>query len=78
MKHTELPPAQGLYDPANERDACGMGFVAHVKGVKSAKIVQQALKILTHMEHRGACGCEENTGGGHYAPDSTQVPQPGM
>ncbi|CAA6802986.1 MAG: Glutamate synthase [NADPH] large chain (EC [uncultured Thiotrichaceae bacterium] len=64
MKHTELPPAQGLYDPANEHDACGMGFVAHLKGVKSAKIVQQALKILTHMEHRGACGCEENTGDG--------------
>ncbi len=64
MKYTELPPAQGLYDPANEHDACGMGFVAHLKGVKSAKIVQQALKVLTHMEHRGACGCEENTGDG--------------
>ncbi len=64
MKYTELPPAQGLYDPAYEHDACGMGFVAHLKGVKSAKIVQQALKVLTCMEHRGACGCEENTGDG--------------
>jgi glutamate synthase (ferredoxin) len=64
MKHIELPPAQGLYDPAYEHDACGMGFVAHLKGAKSATIVQQALKILTHMEHRGACGCEENTGDG--------------
>ncbi|MEZ5476093.1 MAG: hypothetical protein R3E95_00895 [Thiolinea sp.] len=64
MKHFALPPAQGLYDPAYEHDACGMGFVAHLKGEKSAQIVQQALKVLTHMEHRGACGCEENTGDG--------------
>lgn len=64
MKYTELPPAQGLYDPQFEHDACGMGFVAHLKGVKSHTIIQQALKILTHMEHRGACGCEENTGDG--------------
>ncbi|QTR49003.1 glutamate synthase large subunit [Candidatus Thiothrix anitrata] len=64
MRYTELPPAQGLYDPSFEHDACGMGFVAHLKGVKSHRIVQQALKVLTHMEHRGACGCEENTGDG--------------
>lgn len=64
MKYTELPPAQGLYDPGFEHDACGMGFVAHLKGVKSHRIVQQALKVLTHMEHRGARGCEENTGDG--------------
>ena len=64
MRYTELPPAQGLYDPGYEHDACGMGFVAHLKGVKSHQIVQQALTVLTHMEHRGACGCEENTGDG--------------
>ncbi|MEZ5450749.1 MAG: hypothetical protein R3E89_17855 [Thiolinea sp.] len=64
MKYSALPPAQGLYDPAYEHDACGMGFVAHLKGQKSNQIVRQALKILTHMEHRGACGCEENTGDG--------------
>jgi glutamate synthase (ferredoxin) len=64
MRYTELPPAQGLYNPGYEHDACGMGFVAHLKGVKSHRIVQQALKVLTHMEHRGACGCEENTGDG--------------
>jgi glutamate synthase (ferredoxin) len=64
MRYTELPPVQGLYNPEFEHDACGMGFVAHLKGVKSHKIVQQALKVLTHMEHRGACGCEENTGDG--------------
>ena len=64
MRYTEFPPAQGLYDPGFEHDACGMGFVAHLKGVKSHRIVQQALKVLTHMEHRGARGCEENTGDG--------------
>ena len=65
MKHTDLtPPAQGLYDPAFEHDACGMGFVAHLKGVKSAQIVQQALTVLNHMEHRGAQGAEVNTGDG--------------
>ena len=65
MKQTALyPQAQGMYDPALEHDACGMGFVAHLKGAQSSQIVQQALKILTHMEHRGACGCEENTGDG--------------
>lgn len=64
MKYTELPKAQGLYDPVNEHDACGMGFTAHLKGVKSHQIVQQALKILTHMEHRGAVGFEANTGDG--------------
>lgn len=64
MRYSELPPAQGLYDPGFEHDACGMGFVAHLKGVKSHRIVQQALNVLTHMEHRGACGCEENTGDG--------------
>ncbi|PID50003.1 MAG: glutamate synthase large subunit [Proteobacteria bacterium] len=65
MKETALfPPPQGLYDPAHEHDACGMGFVAHLKGIKSNQIVQQALKVLIHMEHRGACGCEENSGDG--------------
>jgi len=64
MKYSELPAEQGLYNPAYEHDACGMGFVAHLKGVKSARIVQQALNILTNMEHRGAVGSEVNTGDG--------------
>jgi glutamate synthase (ferredoxin) len=58
------PEAQGLYDPANEHDACGVGFVAHVKGKKSHAIVRQALQVLINLQHRGACGCEANTGDG--------------
>ena len=59
-----VPPAQGLYDPAYEHDACGVGFVVHVKGVRSHAIVEQALKVLINLLHRGACGCEANTGDG--------------
>ncbi len=59
-----LPEAQGLYDPAFEHDSCGIGFVVNVKGVKSHDIVQMGLKILVNMDHRGACGCEPNTGDG--------------
>ena len=58
------PKAQGLYDPANEHDSCGVGFVAHIKGQKSRQIVDDALRMLKHMAHRGACGCEQNTGDG--------------
>ncbi len=55
---------QGLYDAAFEKDSCGIGFVANLKGRKSHDIVSQALTMLEHMEHRGACGCESNTGDG--------------
>jgi glutamate synthase (NADPH/NADH) large chain len=54
----------GLYDPAYEHDACGIGFVAHIKGIKAHQNVDDALTILENMEHRGACGCEINTGDG--------------
>lgn len=54
----------GLYDSRFEHDACGIGFVANLKGRKSHKIVKDALHMLTRMYHRGACGCEENTGDG--------------
>ena len=54
----------GLYDPSREHDACGVGFVVDMKGRKSHTIVTQALTILKNLEHRGACGCEENTGDG--------------
>jgi len=54
----------GLYDPAYEHDACGIGFVANIKGVKSHQNVIDGLTILENMEHRGACGCEINTGDG--------------
>lgn len=55
---------EGLYDPQFEHDACGVGFVAHIKGVKSHQNVSDALTALENMEHRGACGCEANTGDG--------------
>ncbi|MFL5787554.1 MAG: glutamate synthase large subunit, partial [Flavisolibacter sp.] len=54
----------GLYSPAFEHDACGIGFVANFKSNKSHQIVSDALTILENMEHRGACGCENNTGDG--------------
>ena len=58
------PEATGLYDPRNEHDNCGVGFVANIKGVRSHQIVDDADRILRHMDHRGACGCESNTGDG--------------
>ena len=61
---TTAPGPRALYDPAYEHEACGVGFVAHIKGVASRQIVDDAERILRHMTHRGACGCEENTGDG--------------
>jgi len=58
------PQPQGLYDPAFEKDSCGVGFVADMKGRKSNAIVRQALTVLLNLRHRGACGCESNTGDG--------------
>ena len=58
------PPKQGLYDPAFEHDACGVGFLVNVHGKKSHGIVSDALTILRNLDHRGACGCEINTGDG--------------
>src|SRR6185436_7952723 len=55
---------QGLYHPSFEHDACGIGFVANIKGHKSHQNISDALTILENMEHRGACGCENNTGDG--------------
>ncbi|MDZ4814693.1 MAG: glutamate synthase large subunit [Verrucomicrobiota bacterium] len=56
--------SQGLYDSRYEHDSCGVGFIVHVKGKKSHDIVQQGLQALLNLEHRGACGCEINTGDG--------------
>ncbi|MBD2580277.1 glutamate synthase large subunit [Oscillatoria sp. FACHB-1406] len=64
MNSHTFPPKQGLYDPQFERDACGVGFIVHMKGQKSHDIVEQALTILLNLDHRGACGCEPNTGDG--------------
>ncbi|HKB53370.1 MAG TPA: hypothetical protein VKD22_05165, partial [Ramlibacter sp.] len=54
----------GLYSAENEHDACGVGFVAHVKGEKSHGIIQQALKILQNLDHRGAVGADKLMGDG--------------
>src|SRR5438270_1309772 len=61
---TGLPPKQGLYDPQFEHEACGVGFVVNIKGRKSHTIIQQSLQVLLNLDHRGACGCEANTGDG--------------
>ncbi len=59
-----LPPAQGLYDPATEHDACGVGFVVNMHGRRSHGIVRQGLEVLENLAHRGACGCDPLTGDG--------------
>ena len=64
MPHAQPPSARGLYDPRHEHDACGVGFVVHAKGRRSHAIVRHALQVLINLEHRGACGCEANTGDG--------------
>ncbi len=58
------PQAEGLYDPRNEHDACGVGFIVNIRGEKSHKLVLDAIQILVNLQHRGACGCEDNTGDG--------------
>ena len=59
-----LPPQQGLYDPRLERDACGIGFIANIKGRKSHEIIIKGIEILVNLAHRGACGCDPQTGDG--------------
>ena len=59
-----LPEAQGLYDPRNEHDACGVGFVANIKGQKSHDIIRQGLQILLNLDHRGAVGADPLLGDG--------------
>ena len=61
MKH---PPKQGLYDPNNEHENCGMGFIVDMKGRKSHEIIQGALEICVNLDHRGGCGCDPITGDG--------------
>jgi glutamate synthase domain-containing protein 1 len=58
------PGPAGLYDPRDERDACGVGFVVDIKGRASHGVIEQGLQILLNLLHRGACGCEANTGDG--------------
>jgi glutamate synthase (ferredoxin) len=87
----KFPTKQGLYDPKFEHDACGMGFVAHIKGKKSHDIVHQALTMLANLEHRGGQGAEKNTGDGagillqipheffrcQFAQQGIELPAPG-
>jgi len=61
---TRPPGKQGLYDPAFEHDACGVGFLVDLQGRKARGIIDQALQVLVNLQHRGACGCEKNTGDG--------------
>ena len=89
--HIAAMQSQGLYDPANEHDACGVGFVAHIKGQKSHAIVGQALKILENLDHRGAVGADPLMGDGagiliqlpdalyraEMAKQGVQLPAPG-
>ena len=58
------PGKQGLYDPWYEHESCGVGFVVDIKGRKSHRILEQAVQVLRNLDHRGACGCEANTGDG--------------
>jgi glutamate synthase (ferredoxin) len=64
MKHIAFPQKQGLYDPRHEHDACGVGFVVDLKGRRSHDLVRKGLQVLFNLDHRGACGCEKNTGDG--------------
>lgn len=59
-----LPESQGLYDPSYEHDACGIGFVVNINGLASHDIILKGLEILQNLAHRGACGCDSETGDG--------------
>ena len=63
-KHTYRPPAEGMYDPSLEKDSCGVGFIANIKGKKSHQIVSDAISILCNLEHRGAVGADPRAGDG--------------
>ena len=60
----QAPGAQGLYDPAHEKDSCGVGFIVDIKGRRSHAVIARGLQLLINLLHRGACGCEANTGDG--------------
>src|SRR6478609_8609326 len=64
MTQSGIPPKQGLYDPALDKDSCGVGFIADIKGKKSHQIVEDGLTILLNLEHRGAVGADPRAGDG--------------
>src|SRR5262245_50799396 len=68
------PVREGLYDPSFERDACGVGFIADLRTRKSHATVRDALQLLRNLQHRGACGCDQDTGDG--AGILLQLPDP--
>src|SRR5436305_9260173 len=63
-EHSWRPPAEGLYDLGQEKNACGVGFIANIKGRKSHQIISDALDILCNLEHRGAVGADPRAGDG--------------
>lgn len=72
MSSPLYPSKQGLYDPEFEKDSCGVGFVVNIDGTRSNHIVRQALEVLTNLRHRGACGCDPESGDG--AGITLQIP----
>src|SRR3954452_9328725 len=66
MTSPDIDPPQriGLYDPAFEHDACGVGFVVDIAGRRSHAVIARGLEVLINLQHRGACGCESDTGDG--------------
>ncbi len=64
VTNTGLPVKQGLYDPLNEKDACGIGFIVNINGEPSHEIITKGIQILINLTHRGACGCDPETGDG--------------
>jgi glutamate synthase (NADPH/NADH) large chain len=87
MEHKKFPIPVGLYDPSFEHDACGIGFVAHIKGAKSHDIVQRGLTVLLNMDHRGATSSDNKTGDGagillqmphdFFLSQGVSLPEPG-
>src|SRR5215471_18295779 len=73
-EHSWRPPAEGLYDLSLEKDSCGVGFIANIKGKRSHQIVSDALSILCNLEHRGAVGADPRFGDG--AGILVQIPHP--
>jgi glutamate synthase domain-containing protein 2/glutamate synthase domain-containing protein 1/glutamate synthase domain-containing protein 3 len=64
MDRSRRPGKQGLYDPRHEHDACGVGFIANIRGERSHDMVQKGLQVMENLTHRGACGCDPQTGDG--------------
>ena len=87
MEQKRFPASQGMYDSINEHDACGIGFVAHIKGRKSHEIIERGLTILLNMDHRGATSSDNKTGDGagilmqlphdFFVSQKIAVPEPG-